>query len=80
MEISKMQELLELCARVTRETESDAFFHYSKFCVCISVYERGFSENEKMEEFSVYTDFEIEDVYERAKKRLKELSGDNKCM
>ena len=68
MEISKMQELLELCARVTRETDSDAFFHYSKFCVCISIYERGFSENEKMEDFSVYTEFEIEDVYESAKR------------
>ena len=80
MEISKMQELLELCARVTRETEADAFFHYSKFCVCVAVYEKGFSENERWDEFSVYTDFEIEDVYERAKKRLKELIGDNKCM
>lgn len=77
MEISKMQELLELCARVTRETEADAFFSYSKFCVYVTVYERGFSENEKMEEFSVYTEFEIEDVYERAKKRLVELLGGN---
>ena len=77
MEISKMQELLELCARVTRETESDAFFHYSKFCVFIYIYESGFSEHEECESYSAYTEYDYEDVYERAKKRLNELLGGN---
>ena len=77
MEISKMQELLELCARVTRETDSDAFFGYSPFCIDVRMYESGFSEHEECESYSAYTEYDYEDVYERAKKRLNELLGGN---
>ena len=75
MDISKMKELLELCAMVTRKTKADAFFYYSPFCIEIRIYERGFSENETSEAYAAYTKYDVEDVYRRAKKRLKELLG-----